>query len=101
MNVFSAHIQDYTIKKPGGVAVSSDGHILVVDSGSSQVLKFTKQGALVARMGVLGSGPGTRGLMELNDPTSIAVHPRNGIILIADRGNRRIQVMNPDFTYAG
>jgi sugar lactone lactonase YvrE len=69
---------------PQGSIFISDGYI------NSRVAKFDKNGDWVKSWGQKGTKEG-----EFDTPHSIAAD-RNGNIYVADRGNRRIQVFNPD-----
>ncbi|HTZ73641.1 MAG TPA: hypothetical protein VMB47_06955, partial [Candidatus Aquilonibacter sp.] len=62
----------------------SDGYV------NSRVAKFDKNGDWVKQWGTFGDKPG-----QFNTPHSIASDAQ-GNIYVADRGNRRIQVFNPD-----
>jgi DNA-binding beta-propeller fold protein YncE len=69
---------------PAGDTFISDGYV------NSRVAKFDKNGDWVKQWGAFGSGQG-----EFNTPHSIASDDK-GNIYVADRGNRRIQVFDPD-----
>jgi DNA-binding beta-propeller fold protein YncE len=71
---------------PQGDIFISDGYI------NSRVAKYDKNGDWVKQWGGPGSGPG-----EFNTPHSIASDAQ-GNVYVADRGNRRIQVFDPDGT---
>src|SRR5882762_4907433 len=78
-------------RQPTDVAFDTDGNIYISDGYiNSRVAKFTKDGDWVASLGEPGGG--TLGL--LNTPHSIA-NDAKGNIYVADRGNRRIQVIDP------
>jgi len=62
----------------------SDGYI------NSRVAKADKDGNWIKSWGEPGSGPG-----QFNTPHSIALDAQ-GRVYVADRGNRRIQVFDPD-----
>lgn len=67
-------------------AYISDGYI------NSRVAKVDKNGVWQSSWGTPGNGP-----LQFNTPHSIAVDAQNRIY-VADRGNRRIQVLNRDGT---
>jgi DNA-binding beta-propeller fold protein YncE len=69
---------------PAGNIFISDGYI------NSRVAKYDKNGDWVKQWGMPGKGQG-----EFNTPHSIAADAK-GNIYVADRGNRRIQVFDPD-----
>jgi DNA-binding beta-propeller fold protein YncE len=69
---------------PAGNSYISDGYV------NSRVAKFDKNGDWVKQWGTPGKNQG-----EFNTPHSIAADAK-GNIYVADRGNRRIQVFDPD-----
>ena len=79
---------------PSGVAITNDGHILVIDN--HQLQKLTTDGVCLKSVGSSRSG---RGLLQFNIPAGITVHPTTGQIFVAD-GNNRIQVFNNDLTFS-
>jgi len=78
-------------RQPTDVAWDADGNIYISDGYiNSRVAKFTKDGDWVASMGEPGrTKPG-----ELSTPHTIA-NDAKGFIYVGDRGNRRIQVIDP------
>jgi len=84
---------DGQFRQPTDVAWDTQGNIFISDGYiNSRVAKFTKDGEWVKSWGERGTGPG-----QLNTPHSIA-NDAKGNIYVADRGNRRIQVFDPDGT---
>ena len=82
---------DGQFRQPTDVAWDTQGNIFISDGYiNSRVAKFTKDGDWVKSWGERGTGPG-----QLNTPHSIA-NDAKGNIYVADRGNRRIQVFDPD-----
>jgi DNA-binding beta-propeller fold protein YncE len=78
-------------RQPTDVAWDADGNIYISDGYiNSRVAKFTKDGDWVASIGE----PGRAKLGELNTPHTIA-NDAKGNIYVGDRGNRRIQVIDP------
>jgi len=71
---------------PRGVAIDNMGNLLVADTGNKRILQFTPTGELVNQIG----GGGVR-LGNFEEPTAVAVDPRDGSIYVADAWNRRIQ----------
>ena len=78
---------------PAGVAVTPDNFILVADEHKIQ--KISMNGKCIKSVGKQGSGP-----LEFDDPCSTTIFPITGQIYVADRGNHRIQVLNPDLTFS-
>jgi DNA-binding beta-propeller fold protein YncE len=79
-------------RQPTDVAWDTEGNIYISDGYiNSRVAKFTKDGDWVTSMGEPGRGPK---LGELNTPHTIA-NDAKGNIYVGDRGNRRIQVIDP------
>ena len=78
-------------RQPTDVAWDAEGNIYISDGYiNSRVAKFTKDGDWVASIGE----PGGAKLGELNTPHTIA-NDAKGYIYVGDRGNRRIQVIDP------
>jgi DNA-binding beta-propeller fold protein YncE len=78
-------------RQPTDVAWDADGNIYISDGYvNARVAKFTKDGDWMASLGEPGGGK----LGMLNTPHSIA-NDAKGFIYVADRGNRRIQVIDP------
>jgi len=86
--------RDNVFNQPTDVAWDSNGNSYFTDGYiNSRVGKVNARGEWVASWGSLGSGPG-----QFDTPHGIAVSPQDEIY-VADRGNRRIQVFDPDGTY--
>ena len=86
--------QDNSFNQPTDVAWDSNGNSYFSDGYmNSRVGKANARGEWVGSWGSLGSGPG-----QFDTPHGIAVSPQDEIY-VADRGNRRIQVFNPEGTY--
>jgi len=78
-------------RQPTDVAWDTDGNIYISDGYiNSRVAKFTKDGDWVTSIGEPGGGA----LGNLNTPHTIA-NDAKGNIYVGDRGNRRIQVLDP------
>jgi len=78
-------------RQPTDVTWDLQGNIYISDGYiNARVAKFTKDGDWVASIGEPGREPG-----QLNTPHSIASDAR-GNVYVADRGNRRIQVIDPN-----
>ena len=85
--------QPYIFNRPTDVTWDANGNIFVSDGyGNSRVVKYDKNGRFIASFGTKGSGPG-----QLDTPHSIASDAK-GNIYVADRQNRRIEVLDNDLT---
>jgi hypothetical protein len=85
---------DGQFRQPTDVTWDTQGNIFISDGYiNSRIAKFDKNGDWVKQWGDRGTKPG-----EFNTPHSIASDAR-GNIYVADRGNRRIQVFDPEGTF--
>lgn len=71
---------------PRGIAIDSTGNLLVADTGNKRIIQFSPTGDLINQIG----GGGAR-LGNFEEPTAVAVDPRDGSVYVADAWNRRIQ----------
>ena len=78
---------------PRGVAVDSDGNLLVGDIRCVQ--KFSPQGDFLMSVGTQGSKP-----LQFNLATGISINPRNKRIYVCENGNHRVQTLNTDLTFS-
>ncbi|MCX5757458.1 MAG: NHL repeat-containing protein [Candidatus Hydrogenedentes bacterium] len=74
-----------------GIAIDNSGDVIVVDSRSSHVYRYTPDGKF---LGEIGLGPGD-GNGQFKSPRDAAVRV-GGKIYVADGANNRIQVFGPD-----
>ena len=88
----SRESENVNFRYPRGVAITPDNFILVADNHMIQ--KISMDGECIKSVGKQGSGP------EFNGPCGITISPLTGHIYIADYGNHRIQVLNPDLTFS-
>jgi DNA-binding beta-propeller fold protein YncE len=83
-----------TFNRPSGVVVAANGDIFVADGhggeSNARVVKFSKDGKFIKTWGKKGTGPG-----EFGELHGITIDPK-GRVLVADRGNNRIQVFDQD-----
>jgi DNA-binding beta-propeller fold protein YncE len=78
---------------PAGIAVDSNGNILVADTGNGRIEKFSPTGTFLSTIGTKGTGHG-----QLGDPNGIAID-RAGNIYVAEAGNHRVQKLAPHGTF--
>nr|CAG4717464.1 unnamed protein product [Naegleria fowleri] len=85
--------------KPSGVAVSSNGEVIIADSLNNRVRKVLTNGTVITIAGIGpsffdGGGYNGDGILEtnakLNIPSGVALTP-NGEVIIADTNNHRIR----------
>src|SRR6202163_506656 len=82
---------DGQFRQPTDVAWNGQGDIFISDGYiNSRVAKYDKNGDWVKSWGTPGTGPG-----QFNTPHGIA-NDAAGNIYVADRGNKRIQVFDPE-----
>lgn len=80
--------------QPNDILVAPSGEIFVAEGHSSQpgstarVLKFSKDGKLIASWGTLGSGDA-----EFDQPHALAMDSQ-GRLFVGDRGNNRIKILD-------
>ena len=79
----------YELHRVRGVARMSDGRIVVLDAGSSEIRIFDARGRFLQKAGRQGSGPG-----ELRRPW--AMYLRSDTIIIIDPGTSRLSLHAPD-----
>jgi len=77
-------------KLPCGVAVDSEGKILVADCHNHRIQIFDPQGRFLKSIGNVGDKNG-----QLNNPTDVAVD-KQGNIVVCDKDNHRIQRFTKD-----
>jgi hypothetical protein len=83
--------RDNVFNQPTDVAWDSQGNSYFTDGYvNSRVAKVNAKGEWVASWGALGKGPG-----EFDTPHGVAVSPKDEIY-VADRGNRRVQVLDTE-----
>jgi hypothetical protein len=93
-----------SLNEPCHVAIAPNGDILISEGHSGQgqnpppgtvgrISMFTKDGKFIRSWGKLGTGPG-----EFRTPHAMIFDSR-GRLLVADRGNVRIQVFDAQYKY--
>lgn len=76
------------------IAVSKSD-VFVADWGSLSVLRYDKDGTLVAQIGKKGDAGGAPGLIIPSPYFDVAVAP-SGMLLVADTGRHRVETYSPD-----
>ncbi|CAH3187833.1 unnamed protein product [Porites evermanni] len=82
------HLQNQTLQKPTGVAMSSKGLIAIADYEKNCILICDKDGKIVRQLGCKGEKPG-----QLHCPTDVTFI-NDDEILVADELNHRVQQFN-------
>jgi tripartite motif-containing protein 2/3/tripartite motif-containing protein 71 len=80
---------------PRGIAVDGEGNIVVADNENSRIQMFTAEGKFIAAVGSEG-----KGVLQFSHPAGIAICSRYRKVYVADWGNHRVQVLNPDLTFS-
>jgi len=82
------------ITAPNGDIFVSDGHFgqqaTATPATASRIVKFSREGRFIKEFGKWGAGPG-----ELKTPHAMVIDSR-GRLIVADRGNMRIQIYDLD-----
>jgi hypothetical protein len=92
-NVLALPAVPYRFGRPTDIAWDGAGNIFISDGyTNSRVVKYDKWGKFVKSVGTKGTEPG-----QFSTPHSIQTDA-NGNVYVADRGNRRIQVLSNDLT---
>ena len=74
---------------PRGIAVDSQGHIFVADTGNKRIVVFDEDGNYISEFGSAGLDPG-----QFDEPVGVAVAP-SGTVYVTDTWNQRIQAFTP------
>ena len=86
--------------EPWGIAVDQEGSVYVSDTWNHRIQKFDKDGKFVNMWGVFESTGGELGKpFAFYGPRQVAVG-KDGKIYVMDTGNKRVQVFNPDGSFA-
>jgi predicted membrane-bound mannosyltransferase/DNA-binding beta-propeller fold protein YncE len=70
---------------PRGVAVDSNGHVYIADTGNKRIVIFDEDGNYITEFGTAGLDPG-----QFDEPVGVAVSS-DGMIYVTDTWNQRIQ----------
>ena len=88
--------EDGLLFEPTDLTVNADGEVFILvghGRGTPQLLKYDRQGRFLKKWGGPGTGPG-----QFDTPHSIVVDAA-GLLYVADRQNRRIQIFDDEGTY--
>jgi streptogramin lyase len=77
---------------PRGIAVDSQGHVLIADTGNKRIVVFDSNGNYLSEFGSGGFDPG-----QFDEPVGVAVGP-DGIVYVTDTWNQRVQSFISDQT---
>jgi DNA-binding beta-propeller fold protein YncE len=74
------------LNRPKGIALDDERNVYVADSNNHRLEVFTREGKFVRQWGGQGNLPG-----QFQEPWSVAVDSREGVVYVADTWNHRIQ----------
>lgn len=77
---------------PRAVAVDKQDRIYVLDSLNHRIQVFASSGDWLYTFGELGQGPG-----QFVGPADLCIDTDNNLVFVADKGNKRIQVLEIAF----
>ncbi|MGD0750819.1 MAG: flippase activity-associated protein Agl23 [Anaerolineales bacterium] len=75
---------------PRGIAVDSQGHVLVADTGNKRIIVYDADGNFISQFGGEGTAAG-----QFDEPVGLALDAQ-GNLYVADTWNQRIQVFVPN-----
>ena len=80
---------------PRGIAVDSQGHVFVADTGNKRIVVFDAEGNYITEFGSGGFDPG-----QFDEPVGVTV-ANDGTVFVTDTWNQRVQsfLPNPDGTF--
>jgi DNA-binding beta-propeller fold protein YncE len=81
------------LSEPRGLALTSDGNIVVCDFGNNRTQEFSRSLSFVRQWGGEGEAPGL-----MRQPAGVAVGPQDEIY-VADTWNHRVQVFSKNGEY--
>jgi DNA-binding beta-propeller fold protein YncE len=79
---------------PTGIAVDSNGNVLVADTGNGRIEKFSPTGSFLSSIGTKGGGHGRFG-----EPNGIAIDRAGNIYVAEVASYHRVQKLGPDGTF--
>ena len=81
---------------PRGVIVDKFANIFVLDAGLYRLLKYSKDGQLLATLNLQDDVA-----LQLNFPIGLAIDPKSSNLFVADFKKHRIYTINSDLTVSG
>jgi len=75
---------------PRGIAVDSQGHVFVADTGNKRIAVFDEEGNFLTQFGTGGLDPG-----QFDEPVGVAV-AGDGTVFVTDAWNQRVQSFIPN-----
>ncbi|HLO17238.1 MAG TPA: hypothetical protein VK206_20565, partial [Anaerolineales bacterium] len=75
---------------PRGIAVDSQGHVFVADTGNKRIVVFDADGKYITEFGTGGLDPG-----QFDEPVGVAV-ANDGTVFVTDTWNQRVQSFLPN-----
>ena len=75
---------------PRGIAVDSQGHVLVADTGNKRIIVYGGDGNFISQLGGQGTDIG-----QFDEPVGLSIDTQ-GKLYVADTWNQRIQVLTPN-----
>jgi len=82
---------DYQFGQIAGIAITSDGQIVLVDQQAQQLKVFDPTGTYVRTIGRAGSGPG-----EFGPGVGPVLIGRGDTLIVPDLGNQRVNILKSD-----
>jgi tripartite motif-containing protein 71 len=94
--IWKRTVDELDLYGPRKAAFGPDEGLYVVDMGHARIIKFNVDGRQTAHWGTNGEADG-----QFKDMTSVAVDPKENKIYVADPGNKRIQIFDPNGNFLG
>ena len=85
---------------PRDIHMTTDGNVLVTDTGNARIIEYTADGTFVKMWGQKADPNASPGPLDLNEPVGLAVG-LNGDVYLADFWNKRIVHYDKDFNPVG
>ncbi len=85
-------------QEPWGIALDGEGHLYVADTWNHRIQVFDGQGGFLRQWGEEGEAARGTGGGLFFGPRDVAV-AADGRVYVADTGNKRVQVFDPDGTF--